>query len=1436
VSEIAELYGLDAARSLQVDEHASCQDAGQLYGGAYCLATRKAGVCAGVKRGGAQQQQVQPYQRPHVAVPVAPGAKTRQQSDMEQAAQGGYAAAYQHAQQLAQQLGANPGHATVQAAAGDYAHALHQHGRAVARADQLHARLQQRHDSAEARNKTIDQANAARQSAAVTRANAQAKRQALHRAAARHPRPRSHHSTWIDEVGLYALGQPVQFTLYGLVAAAHWGCEVGEFCRNPLHPGPCKGWKHMLHSVAPGAYHAYEKQRVAKLNEKRKAKIAELKAAGKPIPKYLLKEVTYAPVPAKPSESQFVPPTPKEAVAKLPATAKEIGAKIALKHEAIAKEKADKQAAAITSAMAAVFPVTTVGSQKVKDKAAEIVASLKPGEKLSEHPVVENTIKEIVQKADTLAGGDLTPNQKTLLHQDIAAHIDQGIPEPPLTLQSIANGAKQKQAEAEKAAAKAKAVTQAHGTGRAAGGLTPTGKVLGTHGASVQKDETGKEFLVKQADFTGQAEVGASKLAAAVGLATPQVHNNGSNVVQEIVPGAKDAFPGKHFDPNQLSDKDILDLQKHHVLDWLIGNHDAHPGNFLRDKDGNLVEIDKGQAFKHYAHDELSSGFHPNAAYGEMEPVYNTLLKAAKAGKVDLYDPKQGELGDFIKKVQGLPDSKIKAMFRPYAEAAAKEGKLPGAPGGGKIGQAGANPAAVEGFLDKIIDRRNKLQTAFTAVHAKHQPAGVNAPKTPGALAVEAQKILNTQGLSVTTKADELTKEHFDALPTASQQKLVNSLKDVEADAGHDMSVKATKLIEKFTGTAKPPVSKPVSPAAPLATNAPPHVKHAQSLATGATYGTAKAKLDTYGKLTKDEFQSLPLDVQESIHKDLNSAHAKFLDPKKKAQVQGVLNKIGSPTASPAGAGAPHEKPVVKPKYEQMAEAHKAVAKLAGSSASSPHFDEALKHSYKTQHSAGDIDYAANALANQWSDKHLLGLGLKPSEQFAIKTKAVAEIKKMISDGEPVPPSGGVLFVTAHLPEGASSVSKAELLKYAAELPKEPKIGAGAGGSAVVGAPPLAGTPAQVAKQHHDAYKIAAVLAGGTGTSSQSTPEKFEQAKNAGTLTKQIEGSANAVASSFLANKAPADLSDADGKKLKAKVAEEAHQMIVTGALKPPIGGVLEAAKQGKTQTEILKAAGITPPKPGSAKAGSDVLGVVHEKAAKIAPHPDQPNLKQVVATGQTAKVNAFNKKAAEAVHGESGLDLAPLSVGKLANMYDGYDKTGSKKYKKLSGKSAWSIKNAFHAYSGSQHHDINGLLRREAKGEVVGESYKKANQQFIDAMDAGFSHSKLPQSVVVHRGLPGPDAFGEGWRKDKSMVGVEVTDHGYASTSVNYHTAAGFAGGQAVVMRIVLPKGQPAVSLVGGQHSGEAELLLPRGTKFRVVADNGWQNGYRHLDVEIIK
>lgn len=72
-------------------------------------------------------------------------------------------------------------------------------------------------------------------------------------------------------------------------------------CRLPLHPGPCKGWKHTLHLTAPGVYHTLERERVAKANQRRVAKIAQLQAQGKPVPAALRKPITYSPPAAAPA-------------------------------------------------------------------------------------------------------------------------------------------------------------------------------------------------------------------------------------------------------------------------------------------------------------------------------------------------------------------------------------------------------------------------------------------------------------------------------------------------------------------------------------------------------------------------------------------------------------------------------------------------------------------------------------------------------------------------------------------------------------------------------------------------------------------------------------------------------------------------------------------------------------------------------------------------------------------------------------------------------------------------------------------------------------------------------------------------------------------------------------------------------------------------------
>jgi hypothetical protein len=70
------------------------------------------------------------------------------------------------------------------------------------------------------------------------------------------------------------------FELYG--GDGHADCDLSVYCRNPLHPGPCKGWKKHLGVTAPGVLSALEKIRKEKLAESR-AKRAAAKAEAEKI-------------------------------------------------------------------------------------------------------------------------------------------------------------------------------------------------------------------------------------------------------------------------------------------------------------------------------------------------------------------------------------------------------------------------------------------------------------------------------------------------------------------------------------------------------------------------------------------------------------------------------------------------------------------------------------------------------------------------------------------------------------------------------------------------------------------------------------------------------------------------------------------------------------------------------------------------------------------------------------------------------------------------------------------------------------------------------------------------------------------------------------------------------------------------------------------------
>jgi hypothetical protein len=78
-------------------------------------------------------------------------------------------------------------------------------------------------------------------------------------------------------------------------------------------------------------------------------------------------------------------------------------------------------------------------------------------------------------------------------------------------------------------------------------------------------------------------------------------------------------------------------LQQHHVVDWLLGNVDAHRGQFLIMHDDTIIGIDKAQSLRFFAHDKLQwdSNYWP---LNTRQPVYWFLYQGVRGGRFML-DP-----------------------------------------------------------------------------------------------------------------------------------------------------------------------------------------------------------------------------------------------------------------------------------------------------------------------------------------------------------------------------------------------------------------------------------------------------------------------------------------------------------------------------------------------------------------------------------------------------------------------------------------------------------------------------------------------------------------------------------------------------------------------------------------------------------------------------
>lgn len=150
---------------------------------------------------------------------------------------------------------------------------------------------------------------------------------------------------------------------------------------------------------------------------------------------------------------------------------------------------------------------------------------------------------------------------------------------------------------------------------------------------------------------------------------------------------------------------------------------------------------------------------------------------------------------------------------------------------------------------------------------------------------------------------------------------------------------------------------------------------------------------------------------------------------------------------------------------------------------------------------------------------------------------------------------------------------------------------------------------------------------------------------------------------------------------------------------------------------------------------------------------------------------------------------------------------------------------NAAKMYTGESYHDINGGLR---SGKVPADY-----QATVRELDSAISQSKLPENTVLYRGMSMSPEL-----SSKIKPGATFSDSAYTSTSINPRIPASFARGEGkTMMRIKAKKGQSGLAVNNvSNYDGEHEVLLPRGTSYRVTnVYKDKKTGMTYVDAEIV-
>ncbi|HPQ72170.1 MAG TPA: phage minor head protein [bacterium] len=227
----------------------------------------------------------------------------------------------------------------------------------------------------------------------------------------------------------------------------------------------------------------------------------------------------------------------------------------------------------------------------------------------------------------------------------------------------------------------------------------------GAHRKFIYDDDQGNKWLFKpiSEDFRAHGDEVAYRIGRLIDPDAVEVRlielDGETGSIQRMVPKLKAQKDFKGIDPKDLLPAELEQVQREHVIDWLISNHDGHWENFLRGTDGHLYGIDKGQLYKFLGDDALDIAYHPNAVHGASEPYYNTVMRAFAEGKVDL--DLQATL-KYIERVEAIPDEQFLDILRPYAERRFKKGS-----------------AKLDAFYQMALDRKHSVRSDFEKFYGK---------------------------------------------------------------------------------------------------------------------------------------------------------------------------------------------------------------------------------------------------------------------------------------------------------------------------------------------------------------------------------------------------------------------------------------------------------------------------------------------------------------------------------------------------------------------------------------------------------------------------------------------------------------------------------------------------------------------------------------------